>query len=194
MTGSDHSRRRAKRLQQAIAVALVALIIGQLSPTNAGEAGERLREAISASLNYLAVKARFTKPGPLQPQDTPQERAALVSTIQLCPRQLKLYVEETFAFIPVGLDSAQKIVHGVDLNWQSNAPAIASVMSTGEVTAISPGTATLTVTIGHSVTIVTVQVLAGVRSKQTDAEWDAEHQDDCSNPLGAAPSVDKGAD
>lgn len=42
-------------------------------------------------------------------------------------------------------------------------------------------------TIGSSVATATVQVLAGVRSKQTDAAWDEEHEDDCSDPIGAAP-------
>ena len=187
MRGSGHSRSNAKRWVRAIAVALVPLMIGQLSPALASEAGERVRKAIGASFQFIAAKARFTGSPLLQTQATSQERAAMVSTIQLCPRQITLYVEETFAFIPVGLDSDQRIVHGVSLDWQSGAPSIASVQSTGEVTPISPGRATVTVTIGSSMASATVQVIAGVRPKQTDAEWDAEHQDDCSDPKGAAP-------
>ncbi len=142
------ARRKDRRWERAIAVVLAALMIGQFSPALAGEVAEHLREVYGGSFEHLIAKARFRSATPPQPQDTPQQRAAQVSSVQLCPRQLKLYVEETFAFVPVGMDNTQKIVHGVSLSWQSSAPGTVSVQSTGEVTAVSPGTATVTVTIG----------------------------------------------
>lgn len=122
MRVSNPARRKAKGWQRAIAVTLVALMIGPFSPALAGEVGEHVREAIDDSLACLVAKAWFTSATPLQPQDTPQERAAQVSSIQLCPRQLKLYAEETFAFVPVGMDKTQNIVHGVSLQLAEQRP------------------------------------------------------------------------
>lgn len=119
------------------------------------------------------------------------ENAAKVSSIPLCPRQLKMYVGELFNLVPLGLDSTQKAVHAVQKSWSSSTPAVAAVDLTGEVEAKGPGTATLTLTSGSKTATVAVQVLSGARPKQTDAEWDAEHAGDCDTPISSNRSDDE---
>jgi RHS repeat-associated protein len=170
-----------------MALALAGMMVGPITPALASRAGQVVREAFCASRGFLTAKTGLAEAALLPLQDTAPQRAARVTSIQLCPHHLKLYVGETFTLGPVGFDNEKQIVQSVDLSWQSSAPAIASILSTGEVTAISSGTTTLTVTIGSSTATATVQVLDGVRPVQTDADWDAEHVDDCGNMSGAAP-------
>jgi RHS repeat-associated protein len=102
-----------------------------------------------------------------------------------------MYVGESFTFVPEPLDITQMTVHSAQRSWQSSAAEVAAVDISGEVTAKVAGTATLTLTIGSATATVSVQVLSGIRPKQTDAQWDAEHASDCDTPISSNRSSDE---
>ncbi|HJQ24610.1 MAG TPA: Ig-like domain-containing protein, partial [Blastocatellia bacterium] len=117
--------------------------------------------------------------------DNPSQRAGQITHFRLCPRHLKLYTEESFTLVPLALDRNQEAVHGVAFDWQTSNAAVAKVSSWGEVTARAPGQAIVTVSVGTARASVSVDVQAGVRPRQTDAEWDSEHAGDCDDPEAA---------
>ena len=182
-------RKAPQMMKHLLALLLVLLVAGQQVPAQAEVLGEQARKFIDASLKPLFTPSeslwKARKPSPPQNIETPAQAAARVSLIRLCPRQLKLYVGEAFTFVPQPLDSTKKTVHAAKRSWQSSAPGVASINNTGEVTAIAAGTATMTLTIGNAFAAVAVQVVPGARPKQTDAEWDAEHVNDCNTPISS---------
>jgi RHS repeat-associated protein len=187
----NHLQRKAPQMMKRfMAILLVILVVGQLVPVQADVLGEHARKFFDSSLKPILMPSsgvrQSKKPSPPQNIETPSERLARVSSIRLCPRRLKLYVGESFTLSPLALDSNQKTVHGTNPSWQSASPAVASVDSTGEVLALSAGSATLTVTLGKVTASVSVEVVSGLRPFKTEAEGDEEHKDDCNNPVSSS--------
>jgi RHS repeat-associated protein len=180
-------RKAPQLVKNVLAMLLVILLVGQFVPAQAEILGEQARKLYDASIKplFVASESAMNPRRLVAPQSipTPLENAAKVSSIRLCPRQLKMYVGEFFNLVPLALDSTQKAVHAAQKSWSSSAPGVAAVDLTGEVEAKSAGTATLTLTIGSKTATVSVQVLSGGRPKLTDAQWDAEHASDCNTPI-----------
>ena len=82
-----------------------------------------------------------------------------VATVNVTPLgPLTLSVAQTQQFNAVALDSFGATVAGVTFSWQSSTPAVATISSTGIVTAVAPGTANISATAG-SITSVSVQIV-----------------------------------
>jgi RHS repeat-associated protein len=191
---SIHRRQRQapQIMKRFLAMLMVILVVGQVVPAQAEVLGEQARKFVDASLKPLfmpsesLLKAR--RPSPPQNIETPAQAATRVSSIRLCPRQLKLYEGEIFPLSPEPLDNTQKTVHSTQKTWQSSAPSVADIDTTGELKAKGPGNATVTLTIGNATATVAVQVLPGFRPIQTNEQWNAEHPNDCDTPISANPS------
>jgi uncharacterized protein YjdB len=82
-----------------------------------------------------------------------------VSLVRINPASANMLVGGSVALTVQALDAAGGVVPGLSAAWQSSHPAIASVNTKGVVTAIAPGSATLTATVAglSGVAAVTVQ-------------------------------------
>jgi len=87
-------------------------------------------------------------------------RPVTVQSIRLTPTSAALTVGGTNQLVAVTLDSLGNTLTGRPLTWVSNAPAVASVSATGLVTAVAPGTATVTVSSEGRQASATVSVRA----------------------------------
>lgn len=183
-----------KTYQQALRlsgiVIMILAIAFPLSPAQAAVVREEAHHAVDTSLQFfrrlkdsLTAMGRFVSP---QVNENPAQRAAAVATLQTCPQRLLLYVGEEYTLAPLPLSAQGLVVQGVACAWESGNKAIASVVADGRVTAVANGTCELTGTIGSSRTTVTVEVRAGQRPRLTNAQWDAEHAQDCSGSQVAA--------
>jgi hypothetical protein len=112
----------------------------------------------------------------------PGQQAAKVRFVRLCPRSLTMYAPETYTLVPLPLDLNRQPVTAPAMTWQTDNAKVAVVTSSGEVDAIAPGNARISLQIGKVNVIVSVEVRSGARIKQTDADWDKQHGHDCDSP------------
>ena len=194
------SRKQASLRQRAVALAVTTVLAFSANPAIATTLGEEARSAVDTIVDTThdrdhsilhrwmtprkSDKAKSQSPHP-ESAGTPDQRASQVQHIQLCPRNLLLYPEETFTLVPLPLDRSRQTVHGSAMTWGSSNPAIASVTSWGEVDAVAQGHATVTLQIGAARATVSVDVQAGHRPRQADSAWDSVHGHDCDSPESA---------
>jgi Tol biopolymer transport system component len=88
-----------------------------------------------------------------------------VAAVRVAPEAVALYLGERLMLQATALDGAGRPVSGVAPAWSSSNPEIATVASTGEVTPVAPGMATVTATIRGKFGRVTVTV--GQRAVET---------------------------
>jgi eukaryotic-like serine/threonine-protein kinase len=69
---------------------------------------------------------------------------AVVASIDVSPARVPLAVRRTFALRATARDARGNILRRVRVAWQSSNPAVAAVGANGVVSALSPGTATVT--------------------------------------------------
>lgn len=184
------SKRRVKKIgrvkRSAVAAILVATMALPVSPSQAHVTGARVKLWLDAATNLLrkskkSPKRIDTRVKPRQIQSV-SEREGQVTRLRLCPRRLLMYVGEEFAVSPLPLDSKGAPVHGVVFSWASGDRQIATVASDGTVAAVKNGQCVVTASVGQRQARVNVEVRDGARPKQTNAQWDAEHLNDCTDP------------
>jgi hypothetical protein len=193
---SYSSRRLLTRVKRSVvAVVIIGAMGFPLTPSQAEVSGERTRLLLESTLDLLrkpktAVERTNLATRPKQIETTSQ-REERVTQINLCPRQLLMYVGEEYTLSPLPLDSSRNPVHGVVFSWESNNPKIAEVASNGSLTANSRGECVVTAMVGRTRAKVRVEVRDGSKPQLTTAEWDVEHANDCTDPEKDPPGVTK---
>ncbi len=195
------SSRRVHRIAAFKRFVIISLIFAIAEfpalPSQADVAGPRARLALDSAIDFFSKNTRpikridaRVKPRQIQ---SANEREAQVTRLRLCPRRLLMYVGEEFALSPLPLDSKGAPVHGVVFSWVSGDREIATVASDGTVAAVKSGHCVVTASVGLRQARVNVEVRDGARPKQTNAQWDAEHVNDCTDPeQDPAPSSPSG--
>ncbi len=183
---SQRRGRKAGIRVRIFALMLIAAIGLQLTPAQADAIGEQARKAAESAVEMVSkIKLPFFEktvaPKP-QSVESPSDRAFHVRKIRLCPRRLTLYVGEEYALVPLPLDFRKEPVHSALMTWDSRQPEVASVSSTGDVTAVAAGKTIVTVRAGAARASVLVEVLAGVRPVVRDDEYETKHGRDCDDP------------
>jgi hypothetical protein len=97
------------------------------------------RRAVGALLPLAAILA-----SPACERDSAGPRALPAVTITVTPNQLTLPIRATFRLAATVRDSDDRTLTDPPITWVSAAPEIATVSSTGMVTALAAGTATIT--------------------------------------------------
>jgi hypothetical protein len=104
------SNRRVHRVahfkRSAITAVIIAAMAFTLSPVQADKAGEQARDTIESVIKFLGKSPLKRKPPSVKSQDFkgPVTRASEVKHLRLCPRELLLYVGESFTLVPLPLD------------------------------------------------------------------------------------------
>ncbi|WP_319172816.1 phage tail tube protein [Pseudomonas aeruginosa] len=128
-------------------------------------------------------------------EDTPDADAPDPTSIQVVPETLSLTVGEGFNFegvvLPVGAPQG--------LRWTSSTPTVAAVNAvTGEVSALSAGTATITAAssvapgVTDTATVTVIPLVQGITVSPTSvsiAEGDTQQLTAAVSPTGAAPGL-----
>ncbi|MCU8980480.1 Ig-like domain-containing protein, partial [Pseudomonas aeruginosa] len=128
-------------------------------------------------------------------EDTPDADAPDPTSIQVVPETLSLTVGEGFNFegvvLPVGAPQG--------LRWTSSAPTVAAVNAvTGEVSALSAGTATITAAssvvpgVTDTATVTVIPLVQGITVSPTSvsiAEGATQQLTAAVSPTGAAPGL-----
>jgi RHS repeat-associated protein len=125
-----------------------------------------------------------SKPGLVLQETNGPDSNSSVDHFFLCPRTLQLYVGEDFNFNAIALTSNDDVtLQGISPSWSTSDDTIVTIDDTGLVTTVGGiGTATINCTAGSGVASADVTVSAGPRPVLSDADWDAAHADDCSDP------------
>ncbi|HXG65220.1 MAG TPA: hypothetical protein VNO70_08935, partial [Blastocatellia bacterium] len=169
-----------------MAAALIALLAFPGGAAQAEAASEQARKAVGymSELFGKRIGPAAQEGGYVVPQDveTPSQRADRVVRLSLCPRRVVLYEGEDYTLVPLALDAQQEVVHSAEMSWETSNPGVVEVSSLGDVLALAPGQALVTVRVGRARATVAVEVRPGVRPAQTDEEYDAEHAGDCAEP------------
>jgi RHS repeat-associated protein len=178
-------------LRRALVIALVVRLAAPLSPAEAeglrraARAGWReARAYASAAANrygagsgsellsrLIKMASSGKRPGKVV---SVASQAEQVADLQVCPRQLVMFVGERYTLTPVALDSSQKVVHGVGMSWKSLNSAVAKVSSFGQAEAMAVGTATLEVQCGNVSELIQIQVLNGTRPTGSNQQADLD--------------------
>jgi RHS repeat-associated protein len=161
------------------------LVVGPVSPALAEATREqarvvlRLWEDLSGRLKSAS---RASQPSGL---DTITDKEAQVDHFRLCPRHLKLYVGEQRRLVPMPLDTQRQPVNGILPTWSIADMTVATIDTSGKITAVVQGSTMVVVQAGRGRAHVSLDVVSGKRPNQTDQEWDAEHAHDCDGPEDA---------
>jgi RHS repeat-associated protein len=125
-------------------------------------------------LNNMASRARRVKAISIASQ------SEQVAELQVCPRQLVMFVGERYTLTPVALDSSQQVVNGVGMRWSSIDAGIADVSSFGQVEALAVGITSVEVQSGNVTKQIPVEVRSGMRPTGSNQEADIDPTGDCS--------------
>jgi uncharacterized protein YjdB len=118
-----------------------------------------------------------------------------VASVQVTPGNRSLFVEQTFQFTATTLDGGGAVLTGRPIQWSSNNESVATVSTTGVVTALSPGGAIITATsegktAPASVTVAAIPVATVFVTPDSQtlyegqtAQLQAEPLDDAGQPL-----------
>lgn len=171
-----------------VALLITAALVCPLSATQADEATQSSRQAFASVFKFLKLSVNWSKSKHTKPAVKQRSIASLsqlasdVTSVRLCPRRLSLYVSEDFRLSPLPLDINGQPVHGLTVGWSSSDTSVGEVASDGTVKAIGSGQCVITATIGNTKSSVSVEVRDGIRQQLTNAQWDAEHANDCVDP------------
>lgn len=102
-----------------------------------------------------------------------------VSVVQVTPGNKSLFVEQTFQFTATPQDAGGTFLPGRAVEWTSNNESVATVSSTGTVTALSPGGAIITATsegksTPASVTVAAIPVASVVVTPSTQTLFEGQ--------------------
>jgi trimeric autotransporter adhesin len=86
--------------------------------------------------------------------------AQVAASISVAPSSVSITVGQTSQLTPTVKDASNAVISGAPVTWSIDNGSIATVSSTGLVTGLSPGTATVTATSGAAHTTVSVTVAA----------------------------------
>src|SRR5262245_29732000 len=104
-------------------------------------------------------------------KDTPADRIANVSRIQISPRRFVAYQGSSQSFAAVPVNAAGETVQGVKFTWQSSDSEKVQIGDTGRATFLTPGLTRIVCRAGTVEASVPVLVRAGRRPGQSDREW-----------------------
>jgi hypothetical protein len=180
----------------ASAIVAISMLSGQMSPLAANALGAAVWNDAKSAVSTVIREARSRvatwpweagrgRESAKQQYASVADRAAAVDHFRLCPRNVELYVGEDFDLVPLPLDIHESPVNGVVPAWTISDQSVATVTNVGEVTAVAPGNAIVTATVGRATAHVMVTVLSGHRLRQTDSAWDNRHARDCDGPESA---------
>lgn len=103
----------------------------------------RLHSPFLISLTFAAACSSGSGP------TTPGGETPAVAAIGVTGATGTLTPGATVALVATARDSGGTVIDGVTFTWSSSSSAVATVSQTGVVTAVTPGTATITATSGH---------------------------------------------
>ena len=111
-------------------------------------------------------------------------QAEQVDELQVCPRQLVMFVGERYTLTPIALDvnpgdGSKKVVHGVGMSWSSPVVSVARVSSFGQVEAMGVGSTAVEVQCGGASKLIPVEVRSGMRPTGSNQEADINPTNDC---------------
>ena len=134
------------------------------------------------------VKALSARPGMVA---SAAAQAEQVDELQVCPRQLVMFVGERYTLTPIALDvdpgdSSKKVVHGVGMSWSSPGISVARVSSFGQVEAMSVGNTTVVVQCGSVSKEIPVEVRIGSRPTGSNQQADIDPTNDCAAEQSSA--------
>jgi RHS repeat-associated protein len=109
-------------------------------------------------------------------QETPGDRLAYVTQLQVTPRRLVGYLGQTVTFTALPLDASRQVVQGVRFNWESSDADKAVIDDAGRARLLHPGLVRITCRAGNVQATVPLLVRPGHRPRQSDAEWQADQQ------------------
>ena len=118
-------------------------------------------------------------------------QAEQVDELQVCPRQLVMFVGERYTLTPVALDvnpldGSKKVVHGVGMGWSSPNISVARVSSFGQVEAMGVGNTTVVVQCGGVSKHIPVEVRIGSRPTGSNQQADIDPTNDCAAEQSSA--------
>jgi hypothetical protein len=140
------------------------------------------KNKISSFIAFLLITMLFVVTGCSGDKTTPPDNKTL--TISLSSTTVTILVSKTHQLTPTVSDPNEVVT------WTSNNNSIATVNSSGLVTAIAEGTATITATIGQSISAnctVAVEKPVSVAEVYFEYAFDSEYQGEL-----ALPTIDEG--
>jgi hypothetical protein len=175
-------------LRHALAIAMIVILATPLSPTQADGLARAARatwRTMSAAANRYGassnsdtfdrlIKALGKRPGKVV---SGASQAEQVTDLQVCPKQLVMFVGERYTLTPVALNSNLQVVHGAGMRWSSLDAAIANVSSFGQVEAVVVGTAAVEVRCGNASKQIPVEVRSGTRPTDSNQQADLDTSD-----------------
>jgi hypothetical protein len=183
---------RASMIRVLIVFIMIAAIAFPTSPSQAEAISGGTREAVDSTIHFfrngsssLISNATLALPPQNNGGSSPQDRASRVTSFAYCPQRVILYTGEQCRLSPLPLDGTGNCVHGVACSWQTSNGSIAQIACDGTVTAMQAGQTSVTATIGYASTTTTIEVRNGPRPQMTDAQWDADHAQDCTGTASA---------
>ncbi|HEU0177662.1 MAG TPA: PA14 domain-containing protein, partial [Blastocatellia bacterium] len=181
-------------LRRALVIAMIVILATPINPAQADGLARAAQAAWRAMSDYTSaaanrygasrdggtfdrlIKALGKRPGKAV---SAAAQAQVVASLQVCPTQHVMFVDECYTFTPVALDSSNKVVHGAGMSWSSSNTAVATVSSFGEVEAWTVGTTTVTVQSGSVFTPIQIEVRTGRRPTGSNQQADLD-TGDCS--------------
>ncbi|MBO0722687.1 MAG: Ig-like domain-containing protein, partial [Blastocatellia bacterium] len=172
---------RGARLKLILHRALIiALILRLAIPFTPAQAETLLRATqtiwLAAARAYAGAHAnRSINISPVKPRGNHFSGAAQtnqVTELNICPRQLIMFVGERYILTPIALDSSKQVVNRAAMSWSSLAPGIAAVSSFGQVEAQAVGNTTIVIQSGSATLEIPIEVRSGMRPTGSDQDAD----------------------
>ena len=166
-------------LRSALIIALIVRLAAPGAPAEAAglirAAQTALREArayVGAIANRPVSMATVRRSGMVA---SAAAQAEQVDELQVCPRQLVMFVGERYTLTPVALDvnpvdGSKKVVHGVGMSWSSPGASVAKVSSFGQVEAMGVGNTAVEVQCGSLSKQIPIEVRSGTRPTGSNQE------------------------
>lgn len=167
---------RRHMFRKTVALVCAALMLAGPSPLVLPDAIGSVIERARLAGDRLsdAWRAGGARTGARSKQDDPTQNRFRVTKVRVTPEKVVIYEGEGMQINCMTMGAFGDPVNGVALGWTSVNERVATVDSTGEVTAVSPGHTVMQVTAGTQRAAIPVEVRAGVRPVLTDTEWWAE--------------------
>ena len=170
-------------LRRALIIALIVRLAAPLSPAEAAglvraaqTAWREARAYIGAVANRPVGMTAVRRSGMVA---SAAAQAQQVAELQVCPRQLVMFVGERYTLTPIALNGSQQVVHGVGMSWSSHNSSVAGVSSFGQVEAVAVGTTDVEVQCGGASKLITVEVRSGMRPTGSNQQADLDPTNDC---------------
>jgi RHS repeat-associated protein len=170
-------------LRRALVIALIVRLAAPGAPAEADglvraaqTAWREARAYIGAVANRSASMTTVRRSGMVA---SAAAQAQQVEELQVCPRQLVMFVGERYTLTPIALDGSQQVVHGAGMSWSSLNTGVAGVSSFGQVEALAVGNTSVEVQSGAVTKQITVEVRGGPRPTGTNQQADIDPTNDC---------------